>query len=188
MNFKTFAFSTITIAVGFFTQELNARPIFHGPALLFDNSFIGGRGSYEGAELLGETMLGNSGSATELSWVESLISGSLPTLPGSLLEPGGEQAGQTDKTYSVTLPGTWDYAYYMAKWGAGQNVTDHALWLITSGNLLQYQLPNELSHSKIWFHPIQVEGEPNRVPEVVSTLALLAGASLLMVKLHGRKS
>jgi hypothetical protein len=186
MNFKSCTAPLVVMAVGILSTDLYAGPNFQASTLLFENSFIGGRGSYQGATLLGEAMLGNSGSATELAWVESLISGSFPELPASFFETGGEVLGAAEKTYSVGVPVSGSYGYYMAKWGAGQNSTDHALWLITADDVLQYQLPNELSHSAIWIHPIPTASEATNVPEVVSTLALLGGATLLMVKLRSR--
>jgi hypothetical protein len=170
---------------------------------LFGNLFIGGRGSYDGGLLLGETLqsqvnpfLQNSGSASEVAWVESLVTGTLPALPTGSLSEGIIPTG--NRLYSFQMPAGWDYAYVMAKWGGAHNESDHAVWYLTAGQELKFQLPNELSHATLWapslasftepplneeFQPsnlIVVGAPPINVPDTSATWALMGGGLFLL--------
>lgn len=172
---------------------------------LFGNLFVGGRGSYEGGVLLGETLqshnnpiLKNSGSASELAWVESLVTGALPTLPS--VSAAGPITVNSDGSYSFEMAPTWDYAYIMAKWGAAHNESDHAVWYVSAGEVLNFELPNGLSHATLWAHtadsviqpvpevnlppnPTHVEDGNNQVPvdDTGATWTIFASGLLLLV-------
>jgi hypothetical protein len=180
-------------------QSSPSSPNFFEP-LIYSQSFVSGKGSYEGGQLVGEALQGhdnpflkNSGEVTELSWVESLIFGNLPGLPDSWTEPALSEAN--GRLINLSLGGEWDYGYFMAKWGAGENSADHALWYVSASDILNVQLPNDLSHARLWLHsasatdtgnPLQAEfsiaGAEHSiaVPDGGSTFFLLGGGLVLL--------
>jgi hypothetical protein len=163
-------------------------------SLTYANSFIGGKGSYQGGLLLGEALqsadhpfLKNSGSASEQQWLESLILAEVAAFSTIYLEPRGEEGEVGDLSYILTLPSSWEHAYFMAKWGQGENTSDHAVWYLEGGDTLEFQLPNELSHAKIWLQGPPAFGGITAVPDASSALLLLGGSVVALEILRRKK-